>query len=62
MITMYSHFEYESIPLASIELDVRNPRKNIGAERPYVVKDGNHFVVVEGNTRVAADKKPAHIQ
>jgi hypothetical protein len=87
---MFSSFKYESIPLKSIELDVRNPRivtqkklssqdevlaylyeyeqlddfikkvvaegKNIGAERPYVVKDGNHFVVVEGNTRIAAYK------
>lgn len=30
--------------------------KNKGAERPYVVKRGTKFVVVEGNTRVAAYK------
>jgi hypothetical protein len=87
---MFSNFEYESIPLKDIQLDVRNPRivtqrrlssqdeilaylyeyeqlddfikkivaegKNIGAERPYVVKDGVHFVVIEGNTRIAAYK------
>ena len=30
--------------------------KNIGAERPYVVRAGNNYVVVEGNTRIAAYK------
>ncbi len=30
--------------------------RNIGAERPYIVKDGSGFIVVEGNTRIAAYK------
>lgn len=30
--------------------------KNKGAERPYVVKKGTKYVVVEGNTRIAAYK------
>ncbi len=30
--------------------------KNIGAERPYVVQSGRGYVVVEGNTRIAAYK------
>jgi hypothetical protein len=30
--------------------------KNVGAERPYVVKAGTAYVVVEGNTRIAAYK------
>lgn len=30
--------------------------KNKGAERPYVVKEGSKFTVVEGNTRIAAYK------
>lgn len=31
-------------------------RKNEGAERPYVVKQDGHYVVIEGNTRIAAYK------
>lgn len=31
-------------------------RKNAGAERPYVIKDGDQYVVIEGNTRIAAYK------
>ena len=30
--------------------------KNQGAERPYVIKTGSHYTVVEGNTRIAAYK------
>lgn len=30
--------------------------KNVGAERPYVVSAGKKYVVVEGNTRIAAYK------
>lgn len=30
--------------------------KNPGAERPYVIKTGKHYTVVEGNSRVAAYK------
>lgn len=29
---------------------------NIGAERPYVIKKGTRYVVIEGNTRIAAYK------
>jgi hypothetical protein len=47
-------FEYEGLAdfLKKIALEGRNQ----GAERPYVVKDGNGFVVVEGNTRIACYK------
>lgn len=30
--------------------------KNRGAETPYIIKSGDHYVVVEGNTRIAAYK------
>ena len=87
---MYANFKFESVPLAAISLDDRNPRivsqtplsgqgeiisylydnedlegfikkiasegKNAGAERPYLVKKGAGYVVIEGNTRVAAYK------
>lgn len=87
---MYGTFKYNSIPLAKIFLDAKNPRivtqkklstqneilkylfehedlelfirkiategKNQGAERPYVVKVGDKYTVVEGNTRIAAYK------
>jgi hypothetical protein len=87
---MFDKFTYESIPLGSIALDLRNPRlvtlkplkseveivdymfahenladllekialdgRNIGAERPYVVKQGTTYVVVEGNRRIATYK------
>lgn len=87
---MFDNFEYKSLKLNSIILDIDNPRivtinkltnqseiieylfeyedlsqfikkiasegKNFGAERPYVVKKGREYVVVEGNTRIAAYK------
>lgn len=87
---MYSKFQYQSIPLCDIGLDVRNPRivtqkplksekeilqylfdhedlvsfikkivhegKNAGAERPYIVKTGKSYTVIEGNTRIASYK------
>lgn len=87
---MFDDFTYETIDLAKIHLDKRNPRivtlqplksdeaiieymfaheqlsvfiakialerKNAGAERPYVVPDGENFLVLEGNTRIAAYK------
>ncbi len=87
---MFDKFNYQSIALKDIDLDVRNPRlvtrqplkteaeivdymfrheslseflgkiaiegRNIGAERPYVIPNGERFVVIEGNTRVAAYK------
>lgn len=47
-------FEHEDLSsfIKTIALEGRNP----GAERPYVVKDGKGYVVVEGNTRIAAYK------
>lgn len=47
-------FEHEDLAgfLKKIASEGRNP----GAERPYVVKSGKEFVVVEGNTRIAAYK------
>ncbi|MDH2326024.1 hypothetical protein QCN27_03995 [Cereibacter sp. SYSU M97828] len=47
-------FEHEGLSdfLKVIATEGRNP----GAERPYVVKDGKGYVVIEGNTRVAAYK------
>jgi hypothetical protein len=30
--------------------------RNLGAERPYVIKNGERYTVVEGNTRIAAYK------
>jgi hypothetical protein len=87
---MFEAFQYETIPLAQIQLDPQNPRlvtmtpltteaqiieylfdhedlgeflkkfaaagKNLGAERPYVVKAGKSYTVIEGNTRIAAYK------
>lgn len=87
---MFAKFTYDTLPLAGILLDDRNPRivtpqklksqeeilqylfeyedlsdfiakiaaegKNIGAERPYVVKSGGSYTVIEGNTRIAAYK------
>lgn len=47
-------FEHEDL-LAFIK-KIAQAGKNKGAERPYVVKDGSKYVVVEGNTRVAAYK------
>lgn len=87
---MFDKFEYKTVELSSIKLDVRNPRlvtrqplnseteiveylfqhesladfmskiaqegRNIGAERPYLVPDGDNYIVIEGNTRIAAYK------
>lgn len=87
---MFENFSYESVPLGSIALDVRNPRlvtlkplkneveivdymfaherlsdllekiasesRNVGAERPYVIKSGSGFTVIEGNRRIATYK------
>lgn len=47
-------FEHEDL-LAFIK-KIAQVGKNKGAERPYVIKDGSKYVVVEGNTRVAAYK------
>lgn len=47
-------FEHEELAafLKKIAAEGRNP----GAERPYLVKDGKQYIVVEGNTRIAAYK------
>lgn len=47
-------FEHEDLAafLKMISIEGRNP----GAERPYVLKDGKDYVVVEGNTRIATYK------
>jgi len=47
-------FEHED--LTSFVKTIATEGRNPGAERPYVVKDGKSYVVVEGNTRVATYK------
>lgn len=47
-------FEYED--LASFLKVIATEGRNPGAERPYVVKDGKGYVVIEGNTRIATYK------
>lgn len=47
-------FEHEE--LAEFIKTVAAEGKNRGAERPYVVEEGDGYVVIEGNTRIAAYK------
>lgn len=47
-------FEHED--LATFIRRIAHAGKNKGAERPYVVKKGTKYVVVEGNSRIAAYK------
>lgn len=47
-------FEHEDL-LAFIKR-IAHAGKNKGAERPYVVKSGSKYIVIEGNTRTAAYK------
>lgn len=47
-------FEHED--LLTFIRRIAHGGKNKGAERPYVVKKGTKYVVVEGNTRIAAYK------
>jgi hypothetical protein len=47
-------FEHED--LASFIKRIAHSGKNKGAERPYVVKKGSKYVVLEGNSRIAAYK------
>jgi len=47
-------FEHED--LGDFVKKIATEGKNFGAERPYVVKDGSKYVVIEGNTRIAAYK------
>ena len=44
-------FEHED--LAGFMKKLSSEGHNRGAERPYVVKDGKTYIVIEGNTRVA---------
>lgn len=47
---------YENEDLEAFVKKIASEGKNLGAERPYVVKKGSSYVVVEGNTRIAAYK------
>jgi hypothetical protein len=47
---------YENEDLESFIKKISSEGKNAGAERPYVVKKGAGYVVIEGNTRIAAYK------
>jgi hypothetical protein len=47
---------YEHEGLEDFVKKIASEGKNIGAERPYVVKNNNEYVVVEGNNRIAAYK------
>lgn len=47
-------FEHED--LVTFIRKIAHAGKNKGAERPYVIKKGAKYVVVEGNTRIAAYK------
>lgn len=47
---------YENEDLEAFIKKIAAEGKNIGAERPYVVKKGAGYTVIEGNTRIAAYK------
>lgn len=47
---------YEHEELDAFIKRIASEGHNIGAERPYVIKKGSRYVVVEGNTRIAAYK------
>jgi hypothetical protein len=47
---------YENEELESFVKKIASEGKNLGAERPYVVKKGSGYVVIEGNTRIATYK------
>ena len=47
-------FEHEE--LASLLKIIASEGRNPGAERPYIIKHGKEYVVIEGNTRIAAYK------
>ncbi|MEO9631094.1 MULTISPECIES: hypothetical protein [Alphaproteobacteria] len=47
---------YDNEDLETFVKKIAQDGKNLGAERPYVVKKGNGYVVIEGNTRIAAYK------
>lgn len=47
---------YEHEHLEAFIRKIASEGKNLGAERPYVIKSDPGFIVVEGNTRIAAYK------
>ncbi|QLH73466.1 hypothetical protein [Rhodopseudomonas palustris] len=47
---------YEHEELEAFIKRIASEGHNVGAERPYVIKKGTRYVVIEGNTRVAAYK------
>jgi hypothetical protein len=47
---------YENEELEGFIKKIASEGKNIGAERPYIVKKGSGYIVIEGNTRIAAYK------
>jgi uncharacterized membrane protein YgcG len=47
---------YENEDLEAFVKKIASEGKNVGAERPYVVKKGAGYIVIEGNTRIAAYK------
>jgi hypothetical protein len=47
---------YENEKLDVFIKKIATDGKNLGAERPYVVKKGPKYIVIEGNTRIAAYK------
>jgi hypothetical protein len=50
------HYLYENEKLEAFVKKITSDGKNTGAERPYVVKKGAKYIVIEGNTRIAAYK------
>lgn len=47
-------FEHED--LAGFIKKIAHEGRNVGAERPYLVQEGDGYTVIEGNTRIAAYK------
>jgi hypothetical protein len=47
---------YENEDLEAFIKKIASEGKNIGAERPYIIKTGSIYTVVEGNRRIAAYK------
>jgi uncharacterized membrane protein YgcG len=47
---------YENEELEAFIKRIASEGHNIGAERPYVIKKGSRYAVIEGNTRIAAYK------
>ncbi|MHB0953326.1 MAG: hypothetical protein ACYC10_15545 [Allorhizobium sp.] len=47
---------FENEDLLDFIKKIANEGRNIGAERPYLIKQGDSYVAIEGNTRIAAYK------